>query len=271
MNYSLDAEQALREGHLEQALKLLQQQVRSTPSDPALRIFLFQLLAIMGQWERALIQLRLAGDLQASALLTVQLYTSALQCEILRAEVFAGRRLPLILGQPEQWHAWLLESLQAEAQGRGTESDLLRSHAFDAAPPCSGSVDGVPFDWIADADMRLGPVCEVIIEGRYYWVPFERLRRIVIEPPTDLRDSVWVVAHLEFDNGGESFGLIPARYAGSENHVDSAIRLARRTEWIESRSGIYFGLGQRLLSTDAGDYPIMDVREIVLKPGRDRP
>ena len=34
------------------------------------------------------------------------------------------------------------------------------------------------FEWIADADDRLGPVLEAIVNGRYYWVPFERVRRI---------------------------------------------------------------------------------------------
>ena len=31
-----------------------------------------------------------------------------------------------------------------------------------------------PFDWVADADPRLGPVLEAYIDGKYYWVPLER-------------------------------------------------------------------------------------------------
>lgn len=271
MTDSHDAELALREGRLDQALQLLQHQVRSSPSAPALRIFLFQLLAVMGQWERALVQLRLAGELQASALAMVQVYAPALQCERMRAEVFAGSRLPLILGQPAEWLAWLLESLQARSQGSSAASDALRARAFDAAPACSGSLNGEPFAWIADADMRLGPVCEAIIEGRYYWLPFERLSRIVIEPPADLRDAVWMPAHFEFVNGGGSVGLIPTRYPGSELQGDGAIRLARRTEWIELPGGVYFGLGQRVLATDRGEQALMDLREIVLNPERTLP
>ena len=38
-----------------------------------------------------------------------------------------------------------------------------------------GSLNGQPFEWVADADSRLGPVMEAIINGRYYWVPFARL------------------------------------------------------------------------------------------------
>lgn len=270
MNDKQDAELALREGRLEQALELLQQQVRSSPSAPELRIFLFQLLAIMGQWQRALVQLRLAGELQASALAMVQLYAPALQCEQLRSEVFAGRRSPLILGQPEEWLAWLVESLQAAGQGRMADSDRLREQAFEAAPACGGSANGVPFGWIADADMRLGPVCEAIIEGRYYWLPFQRLRRIVFEPPVDLRDAVWMPVHFEFANGGSTVGLIPTRYPGSELHADGAIRMGRRTEWVERGKGVYLGLGQRVLATDSGDHALMDLKEIILNSGEVR-
>ncbi len=270
MNSPTDAEQALRDGHLDQALKLLQEQVRSSPSDAKLRIFLFQLLAVMGQWNRALVQLRLAGELQASALAMVQMYSAAIHCELLRAEVFAGKRSPLIFGQPDEWLALLVESLLACGQGRLADAEALRARAFEAAPAQAGRVDGQFFGWIADADMRLGPVCEAIIEGRYHWLPFDRLARIVIEAPVDLRDAVWMPARFEFTNGGGSIGLIPTRYPGSEWHPDAAIQLARRTEWTERSSGVYVGSGQRLLSTDQGDHPLMDLREIVLTPALDR-
>lgn len=271
MNSPTDAEQALRDGRLDQALKLLQDQVRSSPSDARLRIFLFQLLAVMGQWNRALVQLGLAGELQASALAMVQMYSVAIHCELLRAEVFAGKRSPLILGRPDEWLALLVESLLTAGQGRLADAEVLRSRAFDAAPAQAGSVDGKPFGWIADADMRLGPVCEALIEGRYYWLPFDRLARIVIEPPVDLRDAVWMPARFEFANGGGSVGLIPTRYPGSESHPDPAIQLARRTEWTERTSGVYVGSGQRVLSTDQGEHALMDLREITLTPaaGRD--
>jgi protein involved in temperature-dependent protein secretion len=57
--------------------------------------------------------------------------------------------------------------------------------AFELAPSTAGTIDSAPFEWIADADMRLGPVCEAIINGRYYWLPFSHLSRVDIEaPPT---------------------------------------------------------------------------------------
>ncbi len=263
------AERAVRDGDLDAALRLLQEHVRSRPSDVRPRIFLFQLLSVLGQWDRALTQLNVAAELDATALAMAQMYREALQCEMLRAGVFAGKKAPLVLGQPDEWLALLIESLltggdaspHAAAQARS-----LRERAFEAAPTTAGSIDGVPFEWIADGDMRLGPVCEVVLNGRYYWVPFTRIARIDIEAPVDLRDVVWMPAHLTFANGGDAVAVIPTRYPGSESSADPRVRLARKTEWHEAAPEVFHGLGQRVLTTDAGEHPVMDVRTIVLTP-----
>jgi type VI secretion system protein ImpE len=126
-------------------------------------------------------------------------------------------------------------------------------------------VDGQPFEWIADADSRLGPVLEAFVNGRYYWIPFSRLSRISLDLPTDLRDMVWLPAQLHFDNGGETVALIPTRYPGSQSSTDGAIQLARKTEWQDQGADRFFGLGQRVLSTDAGDLDLLSVRLIELQ------
>jgi len=95
-------------------------------------------------------------------------------------------------------------------------------------------------------------------------VPFGRFSKIVLEAPADLRDLVWVPAQFHFANGGEAVGVIPTRYPGSEASGDPQIRLARRTEWIERTPGVFEGLGQRVLATDDGDHPLLDVRTILV-------
>ena len=258
------AEEAVRNGDPDAALKTLQEQVRHNPSDAKLRVFLFQLLCVLGQRERALTQLNVAAELDPGTLAMAQMYREALQCESLRAEVFGGKKSPLIFGEPPEWMALLIESLLVRGTERSHESASLRARAFEDAPPTPGTIDGQPFEWIADADMRLGPVCEAVINGRYYWVPFDRLSRIDLEAPTDLRDVVWMPAHFQFSNGGESVGLIPTRYPGSESSGDAQVRLARKTVWQEEAPEVFTGLGQRVLATDAGEHAIMDVRTIEL-------
>lgn len=254
------AERAVREGDLDAALEKLQEQIRKKPADSALRVFLFQLLCVRGEWERALSQLSVAAELDAAALPMAQMYREAIRCELLRAEVFAGRKSPMILGQPEQWLALLIESLLT--QDSAAHSGDLRARAFEAAPPSAGTLDAESFEWIGDADMRLGPVCEAIINGRYYWVPFAHLARVDIEPPSDLRDFVWLPAKFQFANGGEAVGVIPTRYPGTELSSDGPLRLARKTQWEEKFPQVFHGYGQRILTTDAGDHPLLEVRSI---------
>ena len=63
---------------LADTLAELQQRIRSAPGDASLRTFLFQLLSVTGNWERALAQLGVAGELDAGAIAMVQTYRDAI-------------------------------------------------------------------------------------------------------------------------------------------------------------------------------------------------
>ncbi len=258
----LQAEKKLQQGNLAEALVELQNQIRKEPANPKLRVFLFQLLVVSGQWERALVQLKVLGELDASSLLMVQTYRTAVICEALRAEVFAGKHSPLIFGDPQQWLALLIEALRLDADGYFSEALTMRNQALELAPAISGSIDGENFEWLADADSRLGPVMEAIVNGRYYWIPMLQISHIELDEPSDLRDMVWMPVQFTWVNGGAASGLIPTRYPGAENSDDPSIRLARKTEWQEIAEGVSRGCGQRLLATDVQDYALMDIRKI---------
>jgi predicted component of type VI protein secretion system len=58
------AEASFRAGDLLRALEHLQNEVRQKPSDTKLRIFLAQLLMVLGQWDRALTQLNIIADME---------------------------------------------------------------------------------------------------------------------------------------------------------------------------------------------------------------
>jgi len=258
----LPSEESLRDGNIDEALTRLQAQVRKEPANPKYRVFLFQLLAIRGDWNRAMTQLNVLKDMDASTIPMAQAYAEALKCEVLRADIFAGRRSPLIFGDPEQWIALIAEALRATADGRHAQAQEIRAQAFETAPATAGTIDGNAFEWIADADSRLGPILEAVVNGRYYWIPFHRILRIDVEAPADLRDLVWMPAHFAWSNGGEAVGLIPTRYPGSEASDDPQVRLARKTDWTQHDGDAWLGLGQRILATDADEYPLMTVREV---------
>jgi type VI secretion system protein ImpE len=262
------------------AFASLKQDVRKAPREPRLRTFLFQMFCLYGEWDRAINQLSVLSELDPLALPMAHTYRSVIRCEMLRERVFAGRRSPTVMGEPEQWFSLLTEANRVLAEGSSAEASGLRDAAFEAAPAISGTIDGRPFEWIADADPRLGPVLEVMVEERYLWVPFHRMARIDIETPADLRDQIWLPAHFTWTTGGQSFGFIPTRYPGSDKAGDD-LAMAKRTEWRhvgagpDDASGWDLGLGQRMLATDAEDVAIMDVRRIefaaVIADGTDEP
>lgn len=260
----MQAEQSLREGRLQDALSELQNAVRNDPANADNRVFLFQLLTLLGDWNRALTQLEVAGELDSATLAMVQTYREALRCEVLRAEVFAGKRSPLVFGDPGAWIALLVQALGLSAEGRYKEAQALRAQAYEDVPNVTGTVDGKPFEWIADADSRIGPCIEAIVNTNYYWIPFHRIYRIQLEQPADLRDMVWTPAQFTWSNGGQGVGLIPTRYVGSEQSEDAQIQMARKTQWSDRGDDEYHGLGQRIIATDTAEYSLLDVREIIL-------
>ena len=278
----MSAEQLLKNGDVNQALTELFAQVRAQPSDPRHRIFLFQLLCVAGQWDRALTQLNVAQEMDPASGIMGKAYQEILHCEAIRRSVFRGERTPLVFGDPQPWLAQLLEALRLDGQGQREAANALRRQAFEDAPATSGTIEVVhrdvppgsdptiessAFEWLADGDSRLGPVIEFMINGRYYWAPQHHIAEIVVEAPTDLRDLVWVPAHFRWANSGEVVGVIPSRYVGSESSEDGALQLARATTWQEMGDEMYQGLGQRVLMSDAGEYGLLDVRRITFSPG----
>ena len=114
-----------------------------------------------------------------------------------------------------------------------------------------------------DADPRLGPTAEAIVEGKYVWVPYDRIRAITFDPPQDLRDQVWMPARFTWANDGTAVGFIPTRYPGTTGGQDPALLLARRTEFMESEHWS-LPVGQRMLVTESAETALMDIRRLDL-------
>ena len=252
----------LKAGDPAAALLALQDLVRAKPGDAKLRIFLFQLLCVLGDWNRAIRQLKVCGELDPGALQMCQAYREAIICEVYREKVFAGDKAPLVFGEPQEWLAWLIEAQKLLAQGQADAAADLRARAFDAAPATRGNLDGVEFAWIADADMRFGPVLEAVVNGRYFWLPFNQISAITFDPPTDLRDAVWTAANIKLANEGSVVAFIPTRYPYSGQRGTAGEQLARGTSWVDAGAETFVGTGQRLLSTDSGDVALLDARTI---------
>jgi len=258
----MKAKELVRDARLGEALSALQDEIRANPGDASLRVFLFQLCCVNGSLERALNQLQVAAGLDPAMEMLARIFRPIIECELLRRRVFAGSVTPLIFGEPEEWMGLLVQALGLYARGDLAGAAELRRKALEQAPPNPGQVNGSRVAWLADADSRLGPVVEGIIQGKYYWIPFRRIQKLKVEKPVDLRDLVWIPTTFRWTNGGEVAGHIPVRYPGSETGSDGATLLGRRTDFAQPIPGTYIGSGQRLWASDVDDHPLLESFEI---------
>jgi len=264
----LEAVQAASIGTLAQTIAEVQRAIRQAPGDDRLRVHLFQRCVQAGQWDKALAQLQIAAKLNRDHTVLAHAYRLALRAELLREDVFRGIRSPRILGQPLDWVGALVDALQADGQGDCARARELRAQALAAATPIPGCMDGQAFEWLADADPRIGPVLEVHVNGDYYWVPFEYVAQVALDAPTDLRDLVWIPARITLVNEGEHAVLLPARYPllnadlVEDGHLQSRLTSWRRVGGDDVDN--WQGLGVKVLATNADEASMLDVRDIQL-------
>ena len=223
------ADSLLRDGDIAGARAALVELVRKTPGSVEARMFLFQLLALTGEWTKARAQLSALAQLSPEAQMFSVAYGQAIDAELNRAEVFAGRAPASLLVRSQPWTEDLAAALTLEIAGRGDEAEAARDRAYDAAPEMAGRIDGAAFDWIADADHRFGPAVEAIIAGKWGLLPLDAIEKIKGSGPQDLRDLIWYPVEIGFKSGQSVAGFLPGRYPGTETSGDNAAILARAT------------------------------------------
>lgn len=250
-------DELIQAGNLAGARAALVEAVKRGPGDEAARMFLWQVMAAQGDWDKAASQLRALASLSAQSQMLATVYTQAMAAEATRAKAYAGVEPFSVLVSSSPWIDKLAQGLSAATAGRREEGEALRDEAFDAAGDTPGEVDGRTFAWISDVDPRLGPAFEAIVAGRWGLIPFEAVTRIKTEGPRDLRDVVWLPAELSLRSGQSAAALLPTRYPGSEN-AEPPLKLARATEWRDEQP-----LGQRVWATDDGsEFGVLDFRRI---------
>jgi len=225
-----------KEGRLSEAIEALNQTLRADPTDVRSRTFLFELLCFSGAFERARRQLDAIGAADPELNLTAAWYQEALVAEETRHEMFQKGEL---------------------------------AHEASSPPPVRGILNGKPFTDLRDGDPRLGPRLEIIVGGRYTWMPLEHLATLSMEPPKRLRDLFWAPVQIETTDALDGYAgeaLLPAMTPLAWQHSDDAVRLGRRTEWADLESGEEAPVGQKLLLVDDEEFPLLEVRELLVNP-----
>lgn len=262
---------------LQESLGHAEADVRAQPQAPRSRWLLFELLCVLGHWDRALRQLQTWAGLSKEFDSTAHVMRGLIRAERQREAVFAGTAQPATVAAAADmlapaWMAGMAEALRLAAMaGDGVReaSDLAREGALAAAPDSPGRSNLLPrFSWITDSDTRLGPVCEVILVGAYRWVAFADLASVTQAGPQGLLDLVWAQVDIELRDGSALKGYMPMRYPVQANDRD-ALCMARETVWSEhGRTGVH-ARGQKMWMTDAGDMPLLDLRHCDFEGGRD--
>jgi type VI secretion system protein ImpE len=229
----MTAKQLFQAGQLREAVQALNAEVRDNPADAQRRTFLFELLCFAGDYDRAEKQLNVLAQTNKQAELGAVLYHSALHAMRTRQELFDKQDYPVAGGDGED---------------------------------ISGSVNGKPFEWVVDADPRIGPRLELFAAGAYLWIPFEHIISIELEPPQRLRDLLWAPALVKT---GPSFKdkelgevLIPVIYPSSSKHEDDAVRLGRATAWVQEDGGDPIPLGQKTFLVDGEEVSLLEIRKL---------
>ncbi|WP_274054972.1 type VI secretion system accessory protein TagJ [Thalassomonas haliotis] len=232
----------------------------------------------MNQFNRANEQLAILAELSDSNLALKNTYQALISAEKSRQQIFSGTRAPVIFGQPAEWVSYYLQALLSFKRNNIPQAKKEIETGASLAPAIGGSINGKTFLWLADADVRLGPLLEIIINGNYYWLPFNRINKLVIDDFEDLRDLVWCPCHLTLENLGEIIAFIPSRYPplfspGLDSSQDPPVNdaasqaeydLASKTSWQMPEENFYIGQGLRSFITDNDEYALSGVDTIVL-------
>ena len=235
----MNATELYQAGRLDEAIQTLGAGLRSDPTDVRRRTFLFELLCFAGEYDRAEKHLDVLASSGKEADMGALLYRSAVHAERTRQGMFASGETP----------------------------------SGPMPQPVSGTLNGAAFESLTDADPRIGARFEIFAAGQYTWIPLEHIESVRMERPSRLRDLLWAPALVRTAPtfSGLDLGeiLVPVLTPLAWRSEDPEVRLGRVTDWVATDSGKEVPVGQRLLLVDGEEFPILEVRELVITP-RDR-
>jgi type VI secretion system protein ImpE len=258
----MGAKELLDQHHLSAAIAELNQDIKRHPTDLRLRTFLFELLCFAGDYERGQRQLDVIGHQNVDVGIGVEVYKSILRAEAARRQVFIEGIKPTFLSDPPEHVVFSLDAQNQLREGHAAEAKELYERAQRVRPEIRGRVKGHPFTSFRDSDDRLAGILEVIVRDSYIWLPFERIRKVVIPQPKHLRDLLWMPATLEIEGRPSGDVFLPVLYAGSEREVDDKVRLGRMTEWLDLGAGLAGGVGRKTFFVDDRDVSILEIGEL---------
>jgi type VI secretion system protein ImpE len=258
----MSATDLFKAGKLQDAIDAQLKEVKTAPADHGKRLFLFELLSFAGDLERARRQIDAIHCDEVELESSILAYRKLLDAEQARRRLFSEGLIPQFLAAPPDHVHQSLEAVNRlrEAQPAQAVEALARAEA--ARPAVSGRLNGKGFSSLRDADDLFAGILEVFSQGKYFWLPFEHIIALTMNPPKYPRDLLWAPIYLEVHDGPAGDAFLPALYPGSPECADDQIRLGRKTDWKDADGGPVLGLGLRTFLVDEDAPSLLEWRHL---------
>ncbi len=257
-----------RAGNLDAAIEAANAEVRRKPGDLGGRVLLAELLMFAGNLERADTILDAASQADPSAAIVVAEFRQLLRADLARRQFARDGARPRVSRRADRAVARRLGGAGGAARRRCRTKPRARAAEAEALRPrVPGSLkrEGgeVAFDDFRDVDDLCAGFFEVLTtNGKYFWVPTERVASIQFHPPLRPRDLVWRRATISVNRGPDGEVYIPAIYDSADPDLPDNYRLGHGTDWTDDQAGPVRGIGQRVFLAGDDAYPIMEIAEL---------
>lgn len=261
----MNAKEYYQAGNLAEAVTAATEEVRRHPNDTSRRGFLSELLCFAGEFQRADLQLDAIGHQDPQATLGISMFRQLVRAEQARQQFFSEGRIPEFLDPPVAHLECHLEASIRLREGHPSEAAELLEEAQRQRPAVAGTLGDQPFDDMRDIDDLTASFFEVLTSnGKYYWIPMERVELIEFHGPVRPRDLLWRRAHMVVRGGPDGEVFLPTLYAGSHAQTDDRIRLGRMTDWRGGDGAPVQGIGQRMFLIGQEDRAILELERITI-------
>lgn len=260
----------LRAGELDQAIALMNAEVRQHPADIDRRGVLAELLCISGNLERADAILDSISTLDPKSAVGVALFRQIIRAEQARQQFLLEGRLPEFTKRPAGAMEVELRAAIALREGAEDEAAALLAEAESARPHVAGIANDQRFDDFRDLDDLSAAHLEVLTAtGKYYWIPVADVKSLEFRKPERRRDFIWRRASISVVDGPEGEIFIPSVYPSGKDAVAAHFRLGYETDFVGKENGPKFGVGLRtfLVGDNAVTILELDRLEFDAQPG----
>jgi type VI secretion system protein ImpE len=261
---SESAKELFEAGRLDDAIKALNDVVKTNPRAVDPRGFLAELLCFAGNLERADLQLDIIAEQDPKLAMGVALFRQLIRGEQARRQFFAEGRAPELLDAPPEHLKLHIEASILLRDGKPAEAAEILARAEEARPHVRGKLDGQAFEDMRDLDDLTASFFEVVTSnGKYYLIPIERVASVEFRSPQRPRDLIWRPAQMSVVDGPEGEVFLPAIYVSpAEAARDASALLGRSTDWVGGENAPVRGIGQRIFLVGEESVPMMQLGTI---------